>query len=270
MNPEEIVKHYVDAWNQRDVAGLLDQMHPGAAYYDAFWMETCVGNGLAQYLRDAMDEERFWYVQIGEVIVTENGVVLRYSAHDLDGSEIGDRLHYGAEILNIVDGKILTVTDMYCSSNRIDLLEVAKLAARRHGLTTTVNSGLGALKKARIKAGLSLSMHEDKIHLDPDLTIAQLAETVGCTLDQLRIVIESQFGADIVDFLDIRRVEYAKELLENNLDDPDIVEKVSSSVGFRSARQFRDKFADVVGVTPMVFCLKQKQKNLTRNNPDFL
>jgi AraC-like DNA-binding protein len=267
MDLEEIVRKYFDAWNQRDVAGLLDLMHAGAAYYDAFWMETCVGNDLAQYFRDAMAEEPLWYVQVGEIVESENGVVARYSAHDLDASKIGDPLHYGAEIINVVDGKILTITDMYCSSNPDDLLEIAKLAATRHGLTTHVNSGLGGLKQARIKAGLSRSMYEDKIHLDPELTIAQLAEVIGCTLDQLRIVIKHEFGAGIADFLDIQRVENAKALLKDNPDDPDIIEKTSRSVGFKSVRQFRTKFADVVGVTPMVFCLTHTEKTLTRNKP---
>jgi AraC-like DNA-binding protein len=268
VNSKELVETYINAWNQRDVAGLLELMYAGAAYYDAFWMETCVGSDLAQYFQDAMDEEPFWYVQVGEVIETKNGVVFRYSAHDPDASKIGEPLHYGAEILNVVDGKILTITDMYCSSNPDDLLEVAKLAARRHGLTTHVNSGLGALKKARIRAGLSRSVDEDKVHLDPELTIAQLADAVGCTLDQLRIVIKNEFGAGIADFLDIRRVETAKELLENNPDDPDIIDKASRSAGFSSVRQFRTKFADVIGVTPTVFCLKQKDKKLTRKKPN--
>lgn len=268
MNPEEIVKRYIDAWNQRDEFALLDLMHTGAAYYDAFWMETCVGCDLARYFRDAFDEEPFWYELVGNVLSTENGAVFRYSAHHREGRRIGRLLHYGAEMLNITDGKILTVTDVYCSSDPSDLLEVAELTASRHGLTRHADSGLGALKFARIKAGLEASVNEDNVYLDPDITISQLAEKIGCTLDQLAAVIESQFGVRFEEFLDSRRVEFAKELLEHSPDCEDLVENLAVSVGFRSIRQFEKKFAEFVGITPTNFCSQQRQKKLARDTSE--
>ena len=59
MDIDELVEKYINAWNRSDVSGLLDLMHPGAAYHDAFWAETCVGRDLALYFRDAMEEEPF-------------------------------------------------------------------------------------------------------------------------------------------------------------------------------------------------------------------
>lgn len=268
MNSNQIVSKYFDAWNQQDVTGLLDLMHRGAAYYDGFWMETCVGRDLAQYFRDALDEEPFWYMLVGDVLGTENGVVFRYSAHHREGHKIGDPILYGAEFLSILDGKILTVTDMYCSPNPSDLLEVAELAARRHGLTTHVKSGLGALKEARIKAGLTVNVDEEKVYLNGDITMSQLAETVGCTLDQLGMVIESQFDVRLEEFLDSRRVEHARELLEQSPDHPNIVEKVATSVGFMSVRRFEEKFTEIVGVTPAIFCSQQKHKKLAQDTPN--
>jgi len=268
MYSKEIVYKYIDAWNQQDVTGLLDLMHTGAAYYDAFWMENCVGCDLAQYFRDAMDAEPFWYSPVGEMLSTENGVVYRYSAHHREGHKIGDPILYGAEFLSIRDGKILTVTDMYCSPNPSDLLEVAELAARRHGLTTHVKSGLGALKEARIKAGLTVSVDEEKVYLNGDITMSQLAETVGCTLDQLGVVIERQFDVRFEEFLDSRRVEHARELLEQSPDHPNIVEKVATLVGFMSVGRFEEKFTEIVGVTPTIFCSQQKQENLAQDTPN--
>ena len=46
MELKELVEDYMDRWNRRDTAGLLSFMHKGAAYYDAFWRETCVGSDL--------------------------------------------------------------------------------------------------------------------------------------------------------------------------------------------------------------------------------
>jgi AraC-like DNA-binding protein len=238
-------------------------MHAGAAYYDAFWMETCVGHNLKQYFQDAMDDEPFWYLQIGETIKTRNGVVFRYSAHCSADSIAGEPLYYGAEILEILDNKILTVTDMYCSPDRSNLIEIAELASKRHGLTSFANSGLGALKAARIKANLSVKNDKEQFYRDPDITISRLAEEIGCTLQQLSAVLESQFGASFGAFVDTRRVEYAKELLQHSSDDPDILEKVATSAGFRSLVEFRRTFGKVVGVTPATFFRQQQQKKLS-------
>lgn len=264
MNADEIVRRYVDAWNRQDVAGLLKLMHNGAAYYDAFWMETCVGRDLAQYFQDTIDQEPYWFEQIGETIITENGVTYRYSAHDRGASTIGEPILYGAGILGIKDNKILNVTDIYCSPVRSDLKAVAEVAAQRHGLTRHINDGLGAQQAARIKAGLYDSIEQDRVYLDPDITMSQIAEIVGCTLDQLSIVLESHFGASFAEFVDAQRINYAKELLASSPDEPDVLHKIAISSGFRSESEFRKRFAEFVGITPRVFY--SKQKDLAQND----
>lgn len=253
-----IVKRYIDAWNQLDSAGLLELMHPGAAYYDAFWMETCVGRGLAQYFQDAMNEEPFWYVQVGDTINTENGVIFRYSAHEREGRTIGDPILFGAEILCLQDDKILTVTDIYCNSDRASLEEVAELAARRHGLPSHVNYGLGAMKEARIKANLSARIDKIQIFLDPGITINELAEKLDCTTDQLSVVIEKHFGVSFRGLVDIQRVEYAKNLLESYPDGDDFLEEIAISAGFESVSEFDVRFTQHVGVKPTDYVRQQK------------
>lgn len=267
MDRDEIVKHYIDAWNELDVSGLLQLMHAGAAYHDAFWAEICVGPDLARYLQDAMDEEPYWFNKVGDTVGTENGVLFRYSAHDRSGSITDKPVLYGAEILNLRDGKILTVTDIYCSPFQCDLEELAVLAANRHGLPSYANSGLGALKVSRIKEGLAATVHQEQVFLDPNITLQQLAEKIGCTLEQLSIVIETQFGAEVGPFLDAQRVEFAKTLLEKNPNRADALELVATSSGFRSVRDFIEKFAEIVGVAPTDFCREHETTPIYPDNP---
>lgn len=250
MNLDGIVRKYFEAWNRLDVAGLLELMHPGAAYYDAFWMETCVGRDLPQYFQDAMDEEPYWYKQVGDTMSTDTGVVTSYSAHERSGAITGEPILYGADILNLRGTKILTVTDNYCSPDRSALAEVAGFAAKHHGLPSHANSELGALKMARIKAELSIQVDNDKAYLDPIITLAQPAEKIGCTLEQLSIIIKNQFGTSFGNFLDSQRVEHARELLAKNPDRVGIVEQVANQVGFSSVREFSVKFAGIVGIAP--------------------
>ncbi len=145
MNLDKLVEQYVSAWNRKDTDDLLALMHEGVAYYNAFWMESSVGQDVTQYLRDRLDEEKYWYQQVGGVIVCDDGVAYRYNAHELKDAAIGRALFNGAEVLNIRDGKIITVTDIYCDPDPTALKEVAKLTARRHGLPKYVTSGLRAV-----------------------------------------------------------------------------------------------------------------------------
>jgi len=267
MDRDEIIKHYFDAWNELDVGSLLQIMHAGAAYHDAFWAETCVGPDLGRYFQDAMDEEPYWFNQIDDAVSTENGVVFRYSAHDRAGSITDEPVLSGAEILHLRRGKILTVTDIYCSPVQSDLEELAMLAVNRHGLSSYANSGLGALKSSRIKEALSATVNQEKIFLDPNITMLQLAEKIGCTLEQLSIVLETQFGSEFEQFLDAQRIEFAKTMLENNPNHADSPELVAASSGFRSVREFSEKFAEFVGVAPTDYCRKHKKTPVYPENP---
>lgn len=254
MSIEELVQRYIRAWNRQDVAGLLDLMHPGAAYYDAFWTETCVGRDLAQYFQDAMDEEPFWYEQVGDLIDTDGGVAFRYSAHNRLDGEISAPILYGAEVLIVQDNRILTITDFYCDPSRDALEAVAELARQRHSVPSHTTAGLGELKTSRVKAALATKIQQDRIYLDPDITISKLAENVGCSIEQLSIVLNKYFGRDFDDIVNTCRIEYARELLLVSRDDPNIVTQVARLAGFQSSREFDKKFEATYGISAREYC----------------
>lgn len=262
----ELVDRYFDAWNRQDVSDLLELMHPGAAFYDAFWMETCVGRGLDRYFRDSMDEEPYWYVLVGDAIPTDSGVVCRYSAHHRSGSGPGELLHHGAEVLNVRDGRILTITDFYCSSKKADLEEVADLAARRHGVPSHTTAGLSALKTTRLKARLTAQIDEKRVYLDPDITLSRLAEELGCTFLELCIVVNRGFGTSFEELVDTHRIEHAKELLEAAPSDPDILKQIAAQAGFKSMREFDTKFKKALGITPADFRAHRESDDGPANN----
>lgn len=261
MNFEKLVDDYIDAWNRQDVAGLLELMHDGAAVYDAFWRETCVGKDLPQYLQDGFDEENHWYCRIGELMSIPDGVVYRYSAHERTESEIGPEVYTGAEVLVILSNKILTVSDYYCNPDRSSLIEIGELAAQRHGEPNHTKYGLGALKVMRYKANLSALMTEEKIYLDPNLTMSQVADRIGCSIEQLSYVVSRQFGPDSDIFLDSFRIQHAKPLLRQEPEDSIDLSDVAARVGFKSSDELERAFKRILGVTPEAY-IRQN-----RNNP---
>lgn len=262
MNIEELIRRYIDAWNARDLDSILELMHPGAAYYDAFWMETCVGRDLADYLRDSMDSDDQWYVLVDDIITTEHGAVFRYHAHDYSTGTIGDVTFNGAEILKIHNDKILTVSNIYCSPSESELRELAELTAARHGLTRHANDGLTALSVARIEKRLAACLDDDRIYLDPDMTAKRAAELIGCTKEQLRTVVKSRFRTKFRNLLDWHRVEYAKQLLLEDVDKPRLIDEIAAQSGFRTVKKFRDTFAEIVGATPRAYRRRQRHQAL--------
>ena len=146
MDLEILVDNYVSAWNRRNVEDLLNILHGGFAIYNAFWMESSVGKDAATYLRDILEEERYWYQRTGASIPFDNGVVYRYTAHELNDSTPGNCLFSGAEVLNIRNGRILSISDFYCDPSEKALIEVAKLTSARHGQSKYVKSGIRAVK----------------------------------------------------------------------------------------------------------------------------
>jgi AraC-like DNA-binding protein len=250
---EELVKDFIAAWNRQDVAGILELTHGGAAFYDAFWMETCVGKDLPKYLQDSIDAEGHWYQQIGELIKTQNGAAYRYSAHEKTGSTISEPIFFGAEVLVVRDNKILTLSDYYCNPDRAALEEIAELASKRHGLPSHTTSGLGALKASRVKAQLSATIAEDRSYLDPNLTLSRLAEKIGCPVDHLSQIIDKEFGIDFDTLLSVHRITYAESLFRQRSGDPNYVLRVAAEAGFKSFQNFNDVFLDTFGVTPVEY-----------------
>jgi AraC-like DNA-binding protein len=247
---QELVDTYLSAWNRRDTKGLLELMHEGVSYYDSFWRETCVGRDVAQYLRDIFDEEDYFYEQVGEPITTEDGVIIRYAARERNGSEIGDVRHTGADVLTLRDGKVLTVSDFYCELEADSLREVARLASRRHGETRYANSGLGALKSWLVREQLLELIEANRMYLDPELTLAEVAQHVGCPIDQLQQVILNEFRMDFDGFVQVHRTNYASELLLQASNEPNFISHIATQSGFSSKDAFCEAFAGSFGMSP--------------------
>lgn len=260
MDMHKLVADYIDAWNRHDVAGVLELMHEGAAFYDAFWTESCVGRELAQYFRDSFEEEPYRYEQDGEVILTEHGVVFRYSAYHSSGPKRDDYIYSGAEVLTVRDGRILTVSDHYYSPERETLEEVAELSAKRHGVPSFTERGLGSLRLSRLKARLVDTMVKDQAYREPDLTMSRLAETVGCSVEHLTIVIENKLNSSFESLLAEYRTGYARTLLENEADGPGCLVRIAREAGFQALVDFENAFTSVTGMNPTTF--------LEKNNTD--
>ena len=259
MDPKDIVERYFEAWNQKDVPGLLKLMHPQVSRYDAFWGETCSGVDLSSYFNAEFEADTRWYRPDGEVIVTSNGLVIRYLAFDGNDRQGSEPIYNGAEVMTLSDGLILTVSDFYCDPDSVELVEIAMLAEKHHGRSNIGPLGLSAKTSGRIKRRLAELANETTIYLDPSMTVTQLADRMGCSVMHLFHVLEEEQGTTFVRFVSECRVKYASTLLADASDGAIGTRRIAEQSGFESVEDFNDAFLSILGTSAEEYSRQSSQ-----------
>ena len=181
FNWEALIDRYIDVSNKRDLDGFFDLVHPGVAYFDAFWRETCVGRDLRQYMEDWYAIDTFEYRRLGEIITTRDGAVFRYSALDVNTDVVAEAMYTGAEVLTVESGKILTISDYYCDPTPDAMAELIAASAMRHGQSRYATAGYSQARLSKLQRRVVALIEDEDLHLDAGLTVHELAERAGCT-----------------------------------------------------------------------------------------
>ncbi|HNX58984.1 MAG TPA: helix-turn-helix domain-containing protein [Spirochaetota bacterium] len=92
---------------------------------------------------------------------------------------------------------------------------------------------------------------DDKIYLDPDLTLAQLSDRTGLSAHTLSQVINATMGINFFTLVNRYRIEYAAELLASEKDASVI--SVCFRAGFNSKSAFNAIFKQHTGLTPSAY-----------------
>lgn len=102
-------------------------------------------------------------------------------------------------------------------------------------------------------------MVEDKIYLDSDLTIGEVAERLLIGRSTLSNMINHEYGKTFRSVLNDYRIYYAKQYM---LDNPGSTqEMIAMKCGFKDASAFSHKFKDIVGISPLMWLTSQTKKN---------
>jgi len=216
MDTEDIVDRYLAVCNRRDVKGTLALLHEGAAYFDAFWRESCVGSDLAQYFEDWFQSDCRYYQRISRVTRVGDAASYRYSAHDEGDIENCPSAYEGAEVLIIRAGKILTISDFYCSPDPEDLREVSMLAQKRHGECKYAHAGLSAAKSSVVRNQLVSMIETDAIRQFSNLAVSEFVVHLGCSVQQLIQVVNAEFRTSLDRSMQQHDVMRVSELLPLN------------------------------------------------------
>lgn len=102
-------------------------------------------------------------------------------------------------------------------------------------------------------------MAEKQLFLNPDITRENVATTLNTNKNYLSNAIRDNLDLTFGEYLNLLRLEYAKDLLLNNLDIK--VESVSFMSGFNSVRTFYRLFQKKYNLTPTEFKSIASQRN---------
>lgn len=249
MDYQEMADRYIDAWNRRSVADLLRLMTPDATYHDAFWGESCSGRDLVRYLDTSFKEDAGFYQQDEEIITTPSGFVFRYLSFDQQNPKRRKLRFKGVDVITLDHGLIAGVSDIYCDTDTVQLLEFATRIEKRRLESNVATLGLSAKTAGRIKRRLAELGENTTIFIDSSLTARRLADRVGCPVVHLIHVLETEKDTNFRQLVDGHRVSFATSLLLARPGASIDLEKIASLSGFKHVEDLDKGFQSILGMT---------------------
>lgn len=126
------------------------------------------------------------------------------------------------------------------------------------------NSGLCDEAMQRIISTFKNKMREDKLYLEPELTIDALATTIACSRHHLSQALNEKLGKSFYDCINQYRVEEAKLLLADASRAAHKITSIAYDAGFNSISTFNDVFKKVTGITPSQYRKNTCLENISR------
>ena len=162
-------------------------------------------------------------------------------------------VYHGAEFITLGDDGALLIRDYYDvpethAGGRLPIASAGTSQRRKYA-----KSGLSREKMAAYKQRLDQTMQAGRAYRQPNLSLPQLAERVGCSVNHLSQVINEGFGCSFFDYVNRYRVGEARQILAAGDSRAEAIMNVAYSVGFNSNSAFYAAFKKYVGETPAKF-----------------
>ena len=125
------------------------------------------------------------------------------------------------------------------------------------------NSALNEEEAQTICTKLDKLMSEQKVFLQPDLTINQLANALSCSRHHLSQVLNDKLQQSYYDYINCLRINEAKYLLNDSKYQQHKIASIAYDAGFNSLSTFNEVFKKQTGKTPSDYrkeTLKELQK----------
>lgn len=155
----------------------------------------------------------------------------------------------GVEIIQVKDEKIYRIREF---STPLNHLRTAQAGNKADPMACRI--GLDQNRLGVVADDLQTYFDSSQAFLDPDLSLAQVAEATGYTRNQISYVLNHVLEISFYEYLNRARVEAI--LLQLQQPEPKGVTELAFSMGFNSVSTFYKAFKKRTGITPSAY-LKQ-------------
>lgn len=121
---------------------------------------------------------------------------------------------------------------------------------------STTSIDVERMERAMIE--LRAAMEEERIFLDPDLTLQKLARRLKIHYNHLSRIINERFGTSFNNYLNQYRVEEAKRRLADPAEKDRNILEIMYDVGFYSKSTFNTAFKKFTGESPSEYRKKHR------------
>ncbi|MFN5418342.1 MAG: helix-turn-helix domain-containing protein [Flavobacteriia bacterium] len=150
--------------------------------------------------------------------------------------------------------KILAKTNLELTKKEL-IIDVSKpkLIHKNDETIKYTSSSLDEIQKEELLEKLLALMDEKKPFLNPDITLALVAEELEVYPRYVSQIINEKFEKNFYNFINEYRVKEARILLINKAYENYSIEGIANSVGFNSKSSFNTFFKKITGITPSYF-----------------
>lgn len=239
MHTAKFIESYFDAWNHNDPERVADHLASDGIYIDMPENIQRSHDELVVFLDQYFEEFPHHYELIGEVLTSRNSIAFQYRVCPAGDCQETLRAgqYCGAEFITLDGDAAVTITDYYDFPTAARADKYAK-------------SGLQRSKMRVYKKRLDHIMVSERAYLRSNLTLPELAQAVGCSVNHLSQVINAGFGMSFFDYLNSHRVRHARRMLSQIDEGSEAVIKIAFAAGFNSNSAFYSAFKKHVGMTP--------------------
>jgi AraC-like DNA-binding protein len=132
-------------------------------------------------------------------------------------------------------------------------LKTAKVFLLEMTAPAPTNDKLSQEEMGRVQAKLTVAIQADRIYLNPDLRLTDLAKAVDERPYKVTLVLSRMMGKTFNDFINYHRIEHAKTILLDKKFEHFNIVGIALESGFNSKSVFNDLFKRVTGQTPSEF-----------------
>ncbi len=120
------------------------------------------------------------------------------------------------------------------------------------------NSGLTTETVNELADALNQLMKNEKLYRDGDLKLETLANKLGVAKHYISQIINQKNGVNFFEYINLLRIEEAKQLLTNSDKKEMNIIEIAYTVGYNTKNTFNTAFRRIVGITPSEFRIQNK------------